>query len=70
MRLLLDLYYQDLYKPCSKEKKSWPREKLDAQRKLNSVNNDLSKSQQNIAEADKELKETDDKKAITQIKWI
>ena len=40
----------------------------DAQRKLNSQNSDHSKSQQNIAEADKELKETDDKKAITQIK--
>ena len=40
----------------------------DAQRKINSQNNDESKSQQNIAEADKELKETDDKKAITQIK--
>ena len=40
----------------------------DAQRKLNSQNSDHSKSQQNIAEADKELNETDDKKAITQIK--
>ena len=40
----------------------------DAQRKLNSQNSDHSKSQQNIAEADKELNENDDKKAITQIK--
>ncbi len=40
----------------------------DAQRKLNSQNSDHSKSQQNIAEVDKELNETDDKKAITQIK--
>ena len=40
----------------------------DAQRKLNSQNSDSSKSQQNIVEADKELIETDDKKAITQIK--
>ena len=40
----------------------------DAQRKLNSVNNDLSKSQQNIAEVNKEKKETDDKETITQIK--
>ena len=40
----------------------------DAQRKLNSQNSDHSKSQQNIAEADKELNKTDDKKAITQIK--
>ena len=40
----------------------------DAQRKLNSQNSDYSKSQQNIVEADKELIETDDKKAITQIK--
>ncbi len=40
----------------------------DAQRKLNSQNSDYSKSQQNIVEADKELNETDDKKAITQIK--
>ena len=40
----------------------------DAQRKLNSQNSDHSKSQQNIAEADKELNETDDKNSITQIK--
>jgi hypothetical protein len=40
----------------------------DAQRKLNSQNSDHSKSQQNIVETDKELNETDDKKAITQIK--
>ena len=40
----------------------------DAQRKLNSQNSDHSKSQQNIAEADKEFNDTEDKKAITQIK--
>ena len=40
----------------------------DAQRKLNSQNSDHSKSQQNIAEADKELKDTNDKNSITQIK--
>ena len=40
----------------------------DAQKRLNSQNSDHSKSQQNIVEADKELNETDDKKAITQIK--
>ena len=40
----------------------------DAQRKINSQNNDQSKSQQNIAEADKELNDTEDKKVITQIK--
>ena len=40
----------------------------DAQRRLNSQNSDHSKSQQNLAEAGKELNETDDKKAITQIK--
>ena len=40
----------------------------DAQRKLNSQNNDHSKSQQNIAEADKEPNDTEDKKVITQIK--
>ena len=40
----------------------------DAQRKLNSQNNDQSKSQQNIAEADKELTGTNDKNSITQIK--
>jgi len=40
----------------------------DAQRKLNSQNSDHTKSQQNIAEADKELNDTEDKKVITQIK--
>ena len=40
----------------------------DAQRKLNSQNTDHSKSQQNIAEADKEPNDTEDKKVITQIK--
>ncbi len=40
----------------------------DAQRKLNSQNNDQSKPQQNIAEADKELTGTNDKNSITQIK--
>ena len=40
----------------------------DAQRKINSQNNDQSKSQQNIAEADKELNDTNDKNSITQIK--
>ena len=40
----------------------------DAQRKINSQNNDQSKSQQNIAEADKELTGTNDKNSITQIK--
>ena len=41
----------------------------DAQRKINSQNNDQSKSQQNIAQADKELNDTNDKNSITQIKW-
>ena len=40
----------------------------DAQRKINSQNNDQSKSQQDIAEADKELNDTNDKNSITQIK--
>ena len=40
----------------------------DAQRKLNSQNNDQSKPQQNIAEADKELSDANDKNSITQIK--
>ena len=40
----------------------------DAQRKINSQNNDQSKSQQNIAEVDKELNDTNDKNSITQIK--
>ena len=40
----------------------------DAQRKLISQNSDQSKTQQNIAEADKEPNDTEDKKVITQIK--
>ena len=40
----------------------------DAQKKLNSINEDPSKSQQNIPEADKELNDTEDKKVVTQIK--
>ena len=40
----------------------------DAQRKINSQNNDQSKSQQNIAEADNELNDTNDKNSITHIK--
>ncbi len=40
----------------------------DAQRKLNSINEDLDKSKQNIVEVDKEQKETDEKKTITHIK--
>ncbi|MDC2987803.1 DUF4167 domain-containing protein [Candidatus Pelagibacter sp.] len=40
----------------------------DAQRKINTQNNDQSKSQQNLAEADKELNDTNDKNSITQIK--
>ena len=40
----------------------------DAQKKLNSINNDISKSQQNIVEVNKEQNDTDEKKTITQIK--
>ena len=40
----------------------------DAQKKLNSINNDLSKTQQNIVEVNKEQKDTDDKKTLTPIK--
>ena len=40
----------------------------DAQKKLNSINNDLSKTQQNIVEVNKEQKDVDEKKTITQIK--
>ena len=40
----------------------------DAQKKLNSINNDLSKTQQNIVEVNKEQKDIDEKKTITQIK--
>ena len=39
----------------------------DAQKKLNSVNNDLSKSQQNMVEVNKEQNDNDEKKKITQI---
>ena len=40
----------------------------DAQRKLNSINNDPPKSQQNIIEVNKEQKDTDKEKTITRIK--
>ena len=40
----------------------------DAQKKLNSINNDLPKTQQNIVEVSKEQKDMDEKKTITQIK--
>jgi hypothetical protein len=40
----------------------------DAQRKLNSTNNDISKSQKDITEADKETKDSEESKNITQIK--
>jgi len=40
----------------------------DAQRKLNSINNDLSKSQQNIVEVSKEPNDNDEKKTINQVK--
>ena len=40
----------------------------DAQRKLNSINNDPSKSQQNIAGASEEQNNSDKEKKITQIK--
>ena len=40
----------------------------DAQRKLNSINDDHSKSEQNIAEVNKEQKDTDEKKTLTPIK--
>ena len=40
----------------------------DAQRKLNSPNNDISKSQKDITEADKETKDSEESKNITQIK--
>ena len=40
----------------------------DAQRKLNSSNNDPSIPQQNTVEADKDLNNSEEKKAITQIK--
>ena len=40
----------------------------DAQRKLNSTNNDLNKSQQNMARENKDQSGIDEKKAITEIK--
>ncbi|MDA9702744.1 DUF4167 domain-containing protein [Candidatus Pelagibacter sp.] len=40
----------------------------DAQRKLNSISNDQSESQQNIVEVNKEQKDTDEKKNLTPIK--
>ena len=40
----------------------------DAQRKLNSTNNELSKSQQNMTVTNKEQSEIDEKKTITQVK--
>ena len=40
----------------------------DAQKKLNSINNDLSKSQENIVEVNKEQNDKDQKKTITQVK--
>ena len=40
----------------------------DAQKKLNSINEDPSKSQQNIVEVNKEQNDTDKEKTINQIK--
>lgn len=40
----------------------------DAQRKLNSMKNDTSKSQENLIEVNKEQNNKDEKKIITQIK--
>ena len=40
----------------------------DAQKKLNSINDDPSKSQQNIVEVNKEQNDTDKEKTINQIK--
>ena len=40
----------------------------DNQRKLNSSNNDLTKSQQDMSEANKDQSDIDEKKTITQIK--
>tara|TARA_B100000886_G_scaffold6022_1_gene3809 strand:- start:87 stop:488 length:402 start_codon:yes stop_codon:yes gene_type:complete len=40
----------------------------DAQKKLNSTNNDISKSQNNIVEVNKEQNDTDEKKTVTQAK--
>ena len=40
----------------------------DAQRKLNSTNNETTKSQDNLVEANKEQNNSDEKKTISQIK--
>ena len=40
----------------------------DAQKKLNSASNDLPKAQQNIAEVDKDPSDSEEKKAVSQIK--
>ena len=40
----------------------------DAQRKLNSINNETTKSQDNLVEANKEQNNSDEKKTISQIK--
>ena len=40
----------------------------DAQRKLNAINNELSKSQQNVVGVNKESNDNDEKKTITQVK--
>ena len=37
-------------------------------KKLNSTNNDISKSQNNIVEVNKEQNDTDEKKTVTQAK--
>ena len=40
----------------------------DAQRKLNAINNELPKSQQNVVGVNKESNDNDEKKTITQVK--
>tara|TARA_B100000035_G_scaffold307536_1_gene310924 strand:+ start:1602 stop:2003 length:402 start_codon:yes stop_codon:yes gene_type:complete len=40
----------------------------DAQRKLNSMNNDTSKTQENLIEVNKEQNDKDEKKTIAQVK--
>ena len=40
----------------------------DAQKKLNSINNETTKSQDNLVEANKEQNNSDEKKTISQIK--
>tara|TARA_X000000950_G_scaffold38296_1_gene40898 strand:+ start:1446 stop:1847 length:402 start_codon:yes stop_codon:yes gene_type:complete len=40
----------------------------DAQRKLNSINNETTKSQDNLVEANNEQNDSDEKKTISQIK--